>query len=288
MSYALREALSSLRRTGAGVPISVGTIALSLFILGLFLLITFNLYGAVEQLRTRVEVEIYLKDEATARQIAFLKKAVGAMPEVQGVLYVDKEMAAEEFRSDFGEDLLEAVPENPLPASLRVRLTEVHRTSEGAKRVAKAVQGEAMVEEVAYGETWVQKLDRLILMFFVVDLIVGIAIASATLFVVANTVELTMLARRESIEIMKLVGATDAFIRRPFFFEGLFQGLFGGLLAGIGIYGLHLIALFYVPHIVLVHGLYPAFSLVVVGALLGAVGSHNSLKRLLDSLEREA
>lgn len=283
MSYALRAALSSLRRTGTGGLISVGTIALSLFVLGLFLLITFNLYGAVEQLRTRVEVEIYLRDEATSRQISALKKTVEAMPEVQDVLYVDKEMAASEFRSTFGDDLLQAVPQNPLPASLRVRLTEAHRTSDGARRVAEAIRREPIVEEVAYGETWVQKLDRLILIFFAVDLLVGIAIASATLFVVANTVKLTVLTRRDSIEIMKLIGATDAFIRRPFFFEGLFQGLSGGLLAGIGIYILHRIALLYLPHIVLVRGLYPALSLIVLGALLGAVGSQMSLKRLLDS-----
>ena len=284
MGYALREALSSLRRTGAGVLISVGTIALSLFILGLFLLVTFNLYGAIEHLRTRVEVEIYLKDGAPARQIAALKETVGAMPEVQDVRYVDKEMAASEFRSAFGEDLLEAVPQNPLPASLRVRLTEAHRTSDGAGRVARVAQGAPIVEEVAYGETWVRKLDRLILIFFAIDLVVGIAITSATLFVVANTVKLTVLARRESIEIMRLVGATDAFIRRPFFLEGLLQGLSGGLLAGIGVYVLHRIALFYLPHIVLVHGLYPALSLIVLGALLGAAGSQMSLKRLLDSL----
>ena len=284
MGYALREALSSLRRTGAGVLLSVGTIAMSLFILGIFLLVTFNLYGAVEQLRTRVEVEIFLKDGTTARQIAALKKRVAEMPEVQEVRYVTKEMAAEQFRTAFGENLLEAVPENPLPASLRIRLTEVHRSSEGAERVAKSVRKKSIVEEVAYGETWVRRLDQLILIFFAGDLVVGIAIASATLFVIANTIKLTVLARRESIEIMKLVGATDAFIRRPFFFEGLFQGFLGGLLAGIAIYLLHRIALLYLPHLVLIDGLYPALSLVAVGTLLGVVGSHKSLKRLLDSL----
>ncbi|RKY71179.1 MAG: hypothetical protein DRP97_02475, partial [Candidatus Latescibacterota bacterium] len=163
MGYALREALSSLRRTGAGVLLSVGTIAMSLFILGIFLLVTFNLYGAVEQLRTRVEVEIFLKDGASARQIAALKKRVAEMPEVQEVRYVTKEMAAEQFRTAFGENLLEAVPENPLPASLRIRLTEVHRSSEGAERVAKSVRKKSIVEEVAYGETWVRRLDQLIL-----------------------------------------------------------------------------------------------------------------------------
>ena len=284
MGYAFREALSSLRRTGAGILLSVGTIAMSLFILGIFLLVTFNLYGAVEQLRTRVEVEIYLKDKATAKQVSFLRKTVAAMPEVQEVRYVSKEMAAEEFRDAFGENLLEAIPENPLPASLRIRLTEAHRSSEGAKRVAKTVRGETIVEEVVYGETWVRQLDQLILIFFAADLVVGIAIASATLFVIANTIKLTVLARRESIEIMKLVGATDAFIRRPFFLEGLFQGFFGGLFAGIAIYLLHRIALLALPHLVLINGLVPALSLIAVGTLLGAVGSHKSLRRVLDNL----
>ena len=257
---------------------------MSLFILGLFLLITFNLYGAVEQLRTRVEIEIYLKDKATAKQVSLLKKTVATMPEVQEVRYVSKEMAAEEFRDAFGENLLEAIPENPLPASLRIRLTEVHRSSEGAERIARTVRGKTIVEEVVYGKTWVQQLDRLVLIFFAADLVVGIAIASATLLVIANTIKLTVLARRESIEIMKLVGATDAFIRRPFFFEGLFQGFFGGLFAGIAIYLLHRIALLTLPHLVLIDGLVPALSLVAVGTLLGAVGSRKSLRRVLNSL----
>ena len=285
MGYAFREALSSLRRTGAGILLSVGTIAMSLFILGIFLLVTFNLYGAVEQLRTRVEVEIYLKDKATAKQVSFLRKTVAAMPEVQEVRYVSKKMAAGEFGDTFGENLLDAVPENPLPASLRIRLTETHRSSQGAERVAKSVRKKSIVEEVVYGETWVRQLDRLILIFFAVDLVVGIAIASATLFVIANTIKLTVLARRESIEIMKLVGATDAFIRRPFFLEGLFQGFFGGLFAGIAIYLLHRIALLTLPHLVLIDGFAPALSLIAVGTLLGAVGSRKSVRRVLDSLE---
>ncbi|MFH1008597.1 MAG: permease-like cell division protein FtsX [Candidatus Latescibacterota bacterium] len=284
MGYALRAALSSLRHAGTGTVLSVGTIALSLFVLGIFLLITFNLYGAVEQLRARVEVEIFLKDKAAGREIASLEKTVSAMPEVLEVRHVTKEMAAREFQTTFGEDLLEAVPDNPLPASLRIHLTEAHRTAEGAERVAKAVRKASIVEEVAYGQTWVQQLDRLILIFFAADLVVGIAIASATLLVIANTIKLAVLGRRESIEIMRLVGATDAFIRRPFFFEGLFQGFLGGLLAGIAIALLHRVALLALPHLVLMPGRIPALTLVVVGTLLGAIGSQRSLRHVLDRL----
>lgn len=231
MGYLFREVARSLRWGGTATLVAVGTIALVLVLLGLFMAGTLTLYRASRSVMRRVQVEVYLKDGLSQKRVRELARAIARMPEVVQVSYVDKDSAAAEFRRVFGGELLSLVPENPLPASFRVRLRPGPYIGTRAKNLAERISRMDGVEAVDYGRGWAERLERWLWIALGVDLLAGLAVGLAAVSAAAGTVRLTIWARREVIEVMRLVGATDRFIRRPFLLEGAMKGLVGGLLA---------------------------------------------------------
>lgn len=279
MGYLVREVLRSLRWGGRATLVAVSTTCTALIVLGLFLAGTLALYRTSRRLMSKVQVEVYLKDGVSPRHVAELKKAIASMPGVAKVFYVDKDSAAEEFRRTFGAELLSLLPENPLPASLRIRLKPgpyvVARARELAGRISK-MKG---VEAVNYGRGWTETMERWLWIALGLDLLVSLAVGLAVVSAVAGTVRLTVWARREVVEVMRLVGATDGFIRRPFVLEGIVKGLAGGasaaliLTAGYRAFG----------HLVLsTRDLYFIIGgCILAGAYLGLVGSRMALEEVL-------
>jgi len=203
-------------------------------------------------------------------------------PGVDSVSYMSKEEALEEFKQQLGSDvdLLEVLEENPLPASLRLRLQEDARTSEKLELLAAWIREMPSVEEVRYGDLWVQRLERYVQVFLLLDLIVGIVVAISALFVISNTVRLTVLARQRTIEIMRLVGATDWFIRTPFVVEGALQGAMAGAIAMSVLWTVHHYATQFVGPLIFYDGPQVA-GFVALCAIVSAMGSLTSLRRFL-------
>ncbi len=285
MSYVVNEALAGFRRTKGMNLISVGITAVSLLVFGGLLLILLNLYGLVNRVKSRVQIEIYLSDAANREQILGLKRRLEAMPEVKSVLYVDKERAAAEFQKTFGEGLLDAVSRNPLPASLRVMLKSSYRSSDKIAAVVRAVEKEKVVEEIEYGRKWVEKLDRLTYILSVAAVLVTLVVGAASIFVISNTVNLTILARRDSIEIMRLVGATDSFIRAPFLLEGVIGGALGGGIAAGLLYLVHRWLRLRFPSLIFVsQAELAAWLMIPLGMILGGLGSRLAVRRVLKHL----
>ena len=233
MSYSFREALVAFRRTPLLAVLSVVAISLSLFVVGLFALTAFNIRVAIETIEERVEVVAYLRDEATIEQIRLVEQDLHAMPQVRRIDYVSKDDALvsavqelKEFREVFTD--LEV---NPLPASLEIRLQPGHRNPEALDLVASRLSGYEFIEEVSFGRDWVGKIVSLRRIAAGATAIIGGAFAAVAGIIIATAVRISVFARRDEIEIMRLVGATDGFIQRPFLFEGLFAGCVGGLIA---------------------------------------------------------
>jgi cell division transport system permease protein len=231
--YALREALAAFRRTPLLVLLSVVAIGVSLSVVGLFGLTAFNIRRAIEAIEERVEVVAYLRDGATAEQVQAAQQEIEGLPEVLQLQYVSKTEALAqaaqtmpEFREAFAD--LDA---NPLPASLEIRLRPGHRNPEAVARIAEQLEVYPFVEEVAYGRDWIGKIVSLRRIAGGATAIIGGAFALVAAIIIATAVRIAVFARREEIEIMRLVGATDGFIRRPFLIEGLLAGLIGGALA---------------------------------------------------------
>ena len=281
VGYAMAEAIRSIRRVPLMTVVSVGTIGLSLMVFGLFLLITYNVQGVVQELRAKVDVEAFLEDDITAETLTGLRTEVAALSGVLEIHYVSKEQAKARFAADFGDSLLSLLEGNPLPASLLIELTMDQRTAEGAALVAQRIEPMPGVDDVVYGQGWVERFDRFVLGLSAVSILIGLVVSLASVFVISNTVKLTVWARRDAVEIMKLVGATDSFVKMPFLIEGTFQGLVGAAVAVAILYSLYgyvapgLGEIVFLP--VSVCG-----AILVMGAVLGGIGSQLSLRQFLE------
>ncbi|HEV2017261.1 MAG TPA: permease-like cell division protein FtsX [Gemmatimonadaceae bacterium] len=226
----VREALTASRRAPLLSILGVVTIAFSLFAFGLFGLVAINIRKALEQVEERVEVRAFLGDSTDIESVAAAMKDIGEFPEVARVEYVSREQALERARKEMGEfaDVFEA---GVLPASIEVYLRSGMRDPTTVKSVADRIRTYHFVDDVRYGEEWVEKLYRLRNIATVAGLALGIAFAAVAIIIIGATIRMTVLARAKEISIMRLVGATDMFIRLPFLIDGLVKGVFGGLLA---------------------------------------------------------
>ena len=226
----VREALTASRRAPLLSILGVVTIAFSLFAFGLFGLVAINIRKALEQVEERVEVRAFVSDSTEIESVAAAMKDIGEFPEVARVDYVSKEQALERARKEMGEfaDVFEA---GVLPASIEVYLRAGMRDPTTVKSVADRIRTYHLIDDVRYGEEWVAKLYRLRNIATVAGLALGVAFAAVAIIIIGATIRMTVLARAKEISIMRLVGATDMFIRLPFLIDGLVKGVLGGLLA---------------------------------------------------------
>jgi cell division transport system permease protein len=228
-----REALLSFRRAPLLSVLSVTTIAFSLFTVGLFGLVAVNLRQALRGLEERVEIVAYVLRGTPAEAIAVASQDISAFPEVQDVNYVSEEEALQRARTELVEfrDAYRDLQVNPLPASIEVRMKDGYRDAASVERVAQRLRGFGFIDDVRYGREWVQKLDYLRNITGLVGLVIGLAFAAVAVVIIGVTIRLTILQRAREISIMRLVGATNWFIRGPFLLEGALKGLLGGLLS---------------------------------------------------------
>jgi cell division transport system permease protein len=231
--YTLREALAAFRRAPLLTGLSAAMIGLSLFVLGLFGVAAHNIRVVLDRVEARVEVVAYLHDDASPEQVRVLREEIQRMPNVRDVMYVSRAQAlglAREQLQDF-ESLFAELEDNPFPASLEVALQPGQRDADAVHRVAELVGGFPFVEEVRYGQDWLDKVYLLRRVAGAAAVVVGGAFAAVAALIISAAVRLAIFARRDEIAIMRLVGATRGFIRRPFLVEGLLTGALGSLLA---------------------------------------------------------
>lgn len=285
MPYSLREAIAAFRRAPLLVIISVVAVSLSLFVIGLFGLTAYNIRAALQEIEERVEVVAYLRDDITSEQVTRAEREIRAMPEVLDVRFVSKgealAVAAQEL-SEF-RDVFTGLDTNPLPASFEIRMQPGYRTPEATERLAQVVLAYPFVEDAEFGREWVAKIVSLQRIAGGATLMIGGAFAAVAIIIIATAVRIAVFARREEIEIMRLVGATNGFIRRPFLIEGLMAGLLGGFIA-VGLtyltyhfVNLTLMQIAWIPVVWLA-------GTVVVGAVYGFVASALAVRRHLRAI----
>jgi cell division transport system permease protein len=228
-----REALHSSRRTPVLSVLSVAAIAFSLFTTGLYALVALNFRGALEGLAERVEIVAFLARGTPAETVALAAEDIAAFPEVLSVAYVSEDQALERAQREL-EEFREAYLDlaiNPLPASFEIRLHQPYRSAQAARAVADRLTGFPFIDDVRYGRDWVERLDHLRRLATVVQLVIGIAFAAVAIAIIGVTIRISVFQRAREIAIMRLVGATNAFIRGPFVLEGAIKGVLGGAMA---------------------------------------------------------
>ena len=240
MSLALREGLLSFRRAPTLSALSVTTIAFSLFAFGLCGLVAVNLRQALDQVGDRVEIRGFIAEGTAPEATSVAVEDIQQFPEVAGVTLVTQAQALERARRELGEfeDVFEP---GLLPASIEVRLNDGARSPEAVRAVATRLAAYDFIDDIRYGEEWVAKLYRLRTIASAVGLALGLTFALVSLIIIGSTIRMAVLARAREIAIMRLVGATDGFVRAPFLIEGLVKGLLGGVLA-LGLTGVTYLA----------------------------------------------
>ena len=282
MNLVIREALLAFRRAPLLSVLSVTTIAFSLFVVGLFGLVAVNLQQALRDVAERVEIVAYLLPGAPIETITLAQKDIEAFPEVQAASYVSEDQALQRARTELVEfrDVLQELERNPLPASIEVKLKPRFRDAEHVNDVAERLRGFGFVDDVRFGRDWVDKLDRLRQIAAAVGLVVGAAFAAVAIIIIGTTIRMAVLQRSREIAIMRLVGATDGFVRRPFLLQGALKGMLGGLVAVALSYGAYALINRW-----LIHASFfsqeQAVAIVGFGMLIGFFGSAASVGRHL-------
>ncbi|HSH75117.1 MAG TPA: permease-like cell division protein FtsX, partial [Longimicrobiales bacterium] len=231
--YAIREAFAAFRRAPFLTGLSSAMVGLALYVVGLFGLATYNLQLALTSVEERVEVVVYLRDDARQSEIDLVLTELAALPEVRAVTFVSKRDALERARvelPEFGE-LFSDLEINPLPQSLEVELRPGSRSPEIVESVSRAATAYPFVEDARYGREWVDKLFTLRRIGAATTAVLGSAFALVAALIIGTALRIAVFARREEIYVMRLVGAKSSFVRRPFLLEGALSGILGGLLA---------------------------------------------------------
>jgi cell division transport system permease protein len=283
--YALREAIAAFRRAPVLTGLSSAMVGLALYVVGLFGLATYNLQLALSSIEERVEVAVYLRDDARQSEIDLLLTELAAIPEVRAVSFVSKRDALDRARielPEFGE-LFSDLEVNPLPQSLEVELRPGSRNPDVVERVSQAALVYPFVEDARYGREWVDKLFTLRRIGAATAAVLGSAFALVAALIIGTALRIAIFARREEIYIMRLVGATNGFIRRPFLLEGALAGLFGGAFAWAMTYGTYRGVYSYLFEVTWMPDSWVALGL-LAGCLFGAFSSLLAIRRHLEDL----
>jgi cell division transport system permease protein len=220
---------------------SISSIAVSLFILGVFILLTLNVNRFADQVESQAQIRVFLQLDTPEEKIASLERQIKLIPEVKSVVFVSKHDALERLRETLGEnaDVLDGyeAENNPLPDGFDVEVFEPRQISVAAEKI-KALNDtdpDQSIWRVRYGEETVKQLFRITNGIRNIGLVIVLGLAVTAMFLISTSIRMTIFARRREIAIMKLVGATNGFIRWPFFVEGAVTGLIGSLITAAGL-----------------------------------------------------
>jgi cell division transport system permease protein len=287
-AYFMTEAATSLWRSRLVNAVSIGTIAVSLFVLGAFLSVAGALAGLVDRFSETVQVIVYLEDDVEARVRESLANRLREDPAVATVALVTREQALERFRSMFRDlaSLPEDLGHNPFPASFEVTLRGERQSAAEVERLARAFTGVPGVREIQYDLLWVERLATGVRLVRLAGVLLGGILVLAAVFTISNVIRLTIYAREDELDIMRLVGATRAYVKGPFVTEGVLQGGLGGLAAWLLLWAAlewlsrDLARSDILPHTALALPPVIGALLVALGMVVGLAGSLMSLSRL--------
>ena len=286
--YFIKETYKSIRRNGFMSFASISTVAVSLLVLGMFLMIFLNTNNLAQYLENQVQISVYMQDSATDKELASVKDKLTKMPGVVKVTQVSKQEALERFRKRLGDQdqLLNSLgKENPFPNSFEVQVDNPERIKVLTPQIGQLNK----VETAKFGQEVVEHLFQLTKILRFGGILLVVFLAMATLFIISNTIRLTVFARRKEVIIMKYVGATDWFIRWPFILEGMTLGFFGAVVAFILINSIYSGLLTRIHATLAFLPLLPTSPLLfyvdlflsAAGTGIGALGSYISLRKFL-------
>ncbi|MFZ3385786.1 MAG: permease-like cell division protein FtsX [Candidatus Hydromicrobium sp.] len=295
--YFFSETFTSLKRNFFMGFTAIITVAITLFIVGFFAIIVYDVQGIISSIKSDVELVVYLEDNISEELKEFWEEKIKSWEETESVEYVSKDLALERFKKQMeGSDILKEIEGNPLPASFEITLKSPEKIDQVAFRFRDEDGYIEGVNDVRYGEDYVKKLFSITAIIGTIAFLIIIALLLAAIVLIFNTIRLSIYARRKEIEVMKLVGATNWFVRIPFLFEGFFEGFAGSIIS--------IILLYFIGNFLLIKGeraivdimrikelaivgsgnvmLYVYVGVLVLGGLIGILSSIIALRRYVE------
>lgn len=285
LGYVIREGVAGLSRARLAAFTSVFSLFVAVLLIGVLSRIGFNAYEVSQLLRQQIEVEVFLEDidDQTTRE---LRSRIENRPFVEEVSYISRDSATAIFQHDFGLGAETLSELDFLPASFRIQVksdSDAGQVSELADEIA----GYSGVDEVRFNRALLELLESRTEAILLTGSVIGLFVLFVAMILVFNTIRLTIYAKRDLIRAMKLVGATNGFIRRPFLVEGMFQGLIAGSLAGLLIVLIFSLAVpAFVPQLGVLswpfgRWYYLVVGVVVLAVLMGWLGSRWAARRFI-------
>ena len=263
--------------------LSVSSISLTLILIGAFVLASINLHHWINVVRQKIEIEVFLDGGVDKKNIEEVKTSIINTRGVKQITYVSSEEAARRFEKEFGENIYDVLSFNPFPPSFIILMEEAYHSPQKIEQLKIALEKIPEVDEVVYQKPLIDYIDHYINLFYIGLLVISFIVVIIAVILINNTIRLTIYARRDIIQIMRLVGATEGFIRRPFLFEGLFQGFIGSLIAAALLYYFsRIIELFFYPDIVYTY--HSFLGLIIFGVLIGLCSAFFSVGKYINRI----
>ena len=279
--FSVKEGMKGFRRARLSSFITFSSLALSLFLLSVFILLAQNVGKWAEEIRGKAEIEAFLKPATSPARAAAVQNEIRQIKGVQKSEYISKEIAARRFKQEFGRDIYQIYGSNPLPTSIRITFKKDYRNDVKIEGIIAQIKKIRFVDDVAYEAGLLALLDKYLMLVYIVGFAFLLILFIVTVTMLHNTIRLTIFARKDIIEIMKLVGATKKFIKRPFIIEGILQGAIGAIAAGLLLYGLiEAVKTYLYPSVF--YSVYIFYGIFFTGIVLGYLSSRSSVLKYLD------
>ncbi len=283
--FLFKEGFKGLIRSKYSGAFSIIIIAISIILVGFGYVIARDTLFVVDNIRSQFDVDIFIKSTASEADISKFDDKLKTMSEIENVVYISPETAARKFQQEFGEDIFDILDYNPLPSSFTVSLRPIYRNMMSVEAISGILQKEEIVDEVKYRKNFLiilEKYQRIIL-FSVLTIFAVLTIFSILL--TSNSIKMTIFARRDVISTLKMIGATNRFVKMPFVIEGTLEGILGAGLAGLIIYGAFYLQNNYLQSFleykaVVSYNYY--LGVLFLGAFLGWIGSRKAIRKFLD------
>lgn len=293
VTHCVRQAYENVRRSGVTSLLTVVTIAVAIFLLGIFLLGSHNSSLAVSNERGEMVVMVFLKDSASTVDIQAISRQLQEMAPGRTVTFTDKGQALQSFRVALGQDatMLDGLDaDNPLPASLQVQLSSADEAERVYGLAEARYAGSAKVESVRYSRGGVEQIKRMLRVVELVGVVGIVFLLVIAGFIIANTIKLALYNHRTEVEIMRLVGAKRAAICAPYLLEGFVQGVIGAALGLLGVFGVYAVTHTFLHKSEILQALFSTvvfiplgyiLAILLAGAIVGIVGSFLAVRRFL-------
>jgi cell division transport system permease protein len=278
--FHISEGIKGLAKARLATILSITSIMLTIILMAIFIIFSLNLNTWINSFREKIEMEVFLQSTILENQIDDLSEKLNIIPGIQTTQFISKEEAAKRFKDEFGQDIFDVLDFNPLPRSFIITLDDTARNLNSIESISASIKNITQVEEIVYQKFLLESIDKYITFILFGAFFIGLLITLIAVALIYNTIRLTIYARKDAIYIMRLVGATQGFIRTPFVIEGMLQGLIASSLAcGATYYLVKFVTHFIYPFLIFNNQVY--IYLIAFGLIIGILSASLSVAKFL-------